>query len=282
MAEVYMAVIVGTGTPVINGITIVSALGVFCSSFSKKIPAHGHAEAEDSTVFFDITRTNTLKTSLSNVKRTELLKADYEYWSSTEFLDCVNSVPAEGEMTFLDAESLFICVPESAFRCPRGNLYQERDGVSMGSPFDVLFTNFFMGSVQKKVFSRTQQPMAYGRYVDDTFVRTQTSKEREGLHQLLQEISGFRFTTGKGDNDTLTLLDVLLTQDGDRMNTKVYIKPTNPGLCLSGGSECPRRYKDSTIASFYRIVLTQCSSWTFTQKEFDRATQMLVNNGHSN
>ncbi|XP_076047330.1 uncharacterized protein LOC143028853 [Oratosquilla oratoria] len=61
----------------------------------------------------------------------------------------------------------------------------------------------------------------------------------------------------------------------------VYIKPTILGLCLSGESECPQRYKDSTITSFYRRALTHCSSWTSTQ-EFDRATQMLVNNGHPN
>ncbi|XP_076069755.1 uncharacterized protein LOC143041631 [Oratosquilla oratoria] len=131
---------------------------------------------------------------------------------------------------------LRICTQESAFRYPRGNLYQQKDGVSMGSPLGVLFANFFMGSVEKEVFSRIQQPMAYGRYIDDIFVRTRTSEEREELRQLLQEISGLRFTTEETENGTLPFLDVLLTQEGDRMKTEVYIKPTNPGLCLSGES----------------------------------------------
>ncbi|XP_076067668.1 uncharacterized protein LOC143040459 [Oratosquilla oratoria] len=141
-----------------------------------------------------------------NALLTPLVPADYCYRSSTEFLDCVNSAPAKGEMASLDAESLFtcvsvprtidyicdhvyrssahpllaideyhlrellrICTQESAFRCPRGNLYQQKDGVSMGSPLGVLFANFFMGSVEKEAFSRIQQPMTYGRYIDDIF-----------------------------------------------------------------------------------------------------------------
>ncbi|XP_076045008.1 uncharacterized protein LOC143027576 [Oratosquilla oratoria] len=142
-----------------------------------------------------------------NALLTPLVPADYCYRSSTEFLDCVNSAPAKGEMASLDAESLFtcvsvprtidyicdhvyrssahpliaideyhlrellrICTQESAFRCPRGNLYQQKDGVSMGSPLGVLFANFFMGSVEKEAFSRIQQPMTYGRYIDDIFI----------------------------------------------------------------------------------------------------------------
>ncbi|XP_076032963.1 uncharacterized protein LOC143020430 [Oratosquilla oratoria] len=239
-----------------------------------------------------------------NALLTPLVPADYCYRSSTEFLDCVNSAPAKGEMASLDAESLFtcvsvprtidyicdheyrssahpllaideyhlrdllrICTQESAFRCPRGNLYQQKDGVFMGSPLGVLLANFFMGSVEKEAFSRIQQPMTYGRYIDDIFVRTRTSEEREELRQLLQEISGLRFKTQEAENGTLPFLDVLLTQEGDHMKIEVYVKPTNPGLCLSGESECPQQYKDSTIASLYRRALTHCSSWTSTQKD---------------
>ncbi|XP_076045811.1 uncharacterized protein LOC143028055 [Oratosquilla oratoria] len=46
-----------------------------------------------------------------NALLTPLVQADYCYRSSTEFLDCFNSAPAEGEMASLDAESLFTCVP---------------------------------------------------------------------------------------------------------------------------------------------------------------------------
>ncbi|XP_076031101.1 uncharacterized protein LOC143019348 [Oratosquilla oratoria] len=170
-----------------------------------------------------------------NALLTPLVPADYCYRSSTEFLDCVNSHLSTPYSQLMNTTS------ESAFRCPRGNLYQQKDGVSMGSPLGVLFANFFMGSVEKEAFSRIQQPMTYGRYIDDIFVRIRTSEKREELRQLLKEISGLRFTTEEAENGTLPFLDVLLTQEGDHMKTEVYVKPTNPGLCLSGESECPQQ-----------------------------------------
>ena len=249
-----------------------------------------------------------------------LVPTDNCFKSSREFLDCVNSTPAEGVMASLDMESLFtnvpvlrtidyicdhvyrssphpllniaeihlrellrICTQESAFRCPRGNLYQQIDGVAMGSPLGVLFANFFMGSVEKEVFSRIARPLSYGRYVDDIFVRTTDPENRDHLRRLLQEVSGLRFTTEEAVDGVLPYLDVLLTQNaGGTIHTTVYTKPTNPGSCLNGDSECPQRYKDSTIASFYRRALTHCSNWTSTQSEIDRSTQLLINNGHSN
>ncbi|XP_076029841.1 uncharacterized protein LOC143018367 [Oratosquilla oratoria] len=153
------------------------------------------------------------------------LATEYCFKSSREFLDCVNSAPAEGVMLSLDVESPFtnipvqrtidyicdhvyrsspvpllkieeihlrellrICTQEAAFHCPRGKLYQQIDGVAMGSPLGVLFANFFMDSVEKEVFNRFGRPLLCGRYVDDIFVRITDSEEREHLCCLLQEV----------------------------------------------------------------------------------------------
>ena len=99
----------------------------------------------------------------------------------------------------------------------------------------------------------------------------------------MEEVSGLRFTTEEDNNGSLPFLDVMLKKEEDgSTSTSVYVKPTNPGLCLNGNSECPQRYKDSTIASFFRRAITHCSSWEATTREFDRVTQVLVNNDHSN
>ncbi|MEL6606432.1 MAG: reverse transcriptase domain-containing protein, partial [Cyanobacteria bacterium J06614_10] len=240
--------------------------------------------------------------------------------SSRNFLDAINSAPEGGVISSLDVESLFtnvpvertinyicehiyrsddhplldipeahlrtllkICTQESAFRCPRGNLYLQVDGVAMGSPLGVLFANFFMGSVEKEVFDEVDRPLVYGRYVDDIFIKTNTPEEREALRRKFEQVSGLRFTTEEDNQGSLPFLDVLVKQDNEgRVSTSVYTKPTNPGLCLNGESECPQRYKDTTIAAFFRRALTHCSSWAATVKEFDRVCQLLVNNGHSN
>ncbi|XP_076059885.1 uncharacterized protein LOC143036421 [Oratosquilla oratoria] len=51
---------------------------------------------------------------------------------------------------------------------------------------------------------------------------------------------------------------------------------------MSGESECPKKYRDSTISTLFRRALSHCSSWPDTQKEIDRVHQLLINNGYSN
>ncbi|XP_076053675.1 uncharacterized protein LOC143032678 [Oratosquilla oratoria] len=113
---------------------------------------------------------------------TPLTPTQHSYVSSKDFLDSINDAPARGIISSLDVESHFtnvpilrtinyicdaiyrtgpspkldipeihlrrlleICTMETAFQCPRGNLYQQVDGVAMGSPLGVLFAHFFMG-----------------------------------------------------------------------------------------------------------------------------------------
>ena len=49
-------------------------------------------------------------------------------------------------------------------------MYKQTDGVAMGSPLGPALTNIFVGYYEEKLFSQTQKPPTYFRYVDDTFV----------------------------------------------------------------------------------------------------------------
>ena len=177
---------------------------------------------------------------------------------------------------------LELCTKEAPFVAPDGRMYKQVDGVAMGSPLGVLFANFFMGRVERDAFSTSQKPTIYARYVDDIFVLAKDVAEVQQLQQHLQEISGLHFTVELSSEGRLPFLDVLVNQLPEVFNTEVYCKPTNPGLCLNGRSECPDRYKRSTISAYVRRALTHCSSWSSVHKELERVTQVLVNNGYSN
>ena len=241
--------------------------------------------------------------------------------SSAEFLQLIKDSPASGTISSLDVESLFtnvpvpetinlICdrvyrnhttpplqIPEDALRrllelCTmsapftthRGHLYTQIDGVAMGSPLGVFFADFYMGVVEERVFQQTPKPPIYCRYVDDTFVKTNSKEEVDHLKDLFQRESVLRFTSEESNNGTLPFLDVSVHQDtsSNKITTDVYRKDTNLGLCLNGKSECPDRYKDSTISSYLRRAITHCSTWTSTSAEINKASQTLVNNGFSN
>ena len=240
--------------------------------------------------------------------------------SSTDFLEILRDAPPEENsiIASLDVESLFtnvpvdktigfildrvyrssdttpldipekhlktlleLCTKEAPFISPDGNLYQQIDGVAMGSPLGVLFANFFMGTIESALLA-TNRPSIYCRYVDDIFVRIKNLQELETLRHRFISASGLNFTYEESSSGRLPFLDILVTANTSGFKTTVYTKPTNQGLCLSGDSECPKRYLTSTISAYVRRALTHCSTWEETHHELERVTQVLVNNGYSN
>ena len=239
--------------------------------------------------------------------------------SSGEFLQAIRNSHPEGTIASLDVESLFtnvpvretidmiidrvyhndstpdldipelalrtlleICTMEAPFTDHKGQLYVQVDGVAMGSPLGVLFANFYMGTIEERVFSIIPRPRLYYRYIDDTFVSVSSEEELNRLKRTFEENSVLKFTFENDNDGSLPFLDVLVKQEEDRYVTSVYKKPTNEGLCLNGKSECPKRYLDSVIDSYARRALSHCTTWQDTHKELDRVSQILVNNGFSN
>ena len=50
-----------------------------------------------------------------------------------------------------------------------GILYEQVEGVAMGSPLGPLLANTFICSIEEKLEERNELPSFYKRYVDDTF-----------------------------------------------------------------------------------------------------------------
>merc|ERR1712215_90148 len=79
----------------------------------------------------------------------------------------------------------------------------------------------------------------------------------------------------------LPFLDVLVKMGSENFNTEVYTKPTSNGQCLNGRSECPQKYKDSTVTAYIRRAITHCSDWKSVHTEIKRSTWVLLTNGYS-
>ncbi|XP_063876914.1 uncharacterized protein LOC135109465 [Scylla paramamosain] len=210
---------------------------------------------------------------------TPYVPATYSLSSAIDFLDILKNSKTKRTIASLDVESLFTNVPvdrtinyiieridrddtkppldvaeevlrdllqcctkEAPFTCPRGQKYQQVDGVAMGSPLGVLLSNFFMGCVEE-VFSKISKSDVYCRYIDDIFIKTKEEEEIEHLRTYLQETSGLNFTIEKSSEGKMPFLDVLITQTEESFSTSQSNQLTQ---CLNGGSECLQRYKDST------------------------------------
>ena len=157
----------------------------------------------------------------------------YMIESTQEFIEIVKTVKQPKLLASLDAESLFtnvpindtlniiidamhnhpdlpppslsqdilrdlllICTTETPFRAPDKSIYQQIDGVSMGTPLGPMLANFYMYHLENNCFQNCPQikPPTYCRYIDDIFVVIDNFKLLENLKSYFKEHSKLSFT----------------------------------------------------------------------------------------
>ena len=164
--------------------------------------------------------------------------------STGEFVDILKCNKPQGILASLDVESLFtnvpveetiqiilryvfdqpgivppriprkviegmlrICTTRSPFLSPSGKLYQQTDGVAMGSPLGVLFADAYMCYVEDQVLKHCR-PHIYKRCVDDVYVEVENVDALRQLKSAFESASVLKFTTEIGLNNKLPFLDV--------------------------------------------------------------------------
>ena len=129
-----------------------------------------------------------------------------------------------------------------------GQLYEQTDGVAMGSPLGPLMANVFMCHLEEELTRDGLMPHLYRRYVDDTLARmpntdaaTMFLTTLNGLHPSLS------FTMELPVDDRIPFIGIEIIKNGTKLETQVYRKPTNTGLLLHFHSHTDKRYKDSLL-----------------------------------
>lgn len=242
----------------------------------------------------------------------------YSLKSSAEFIDLVKNRTRTGSLASLDVTSLFtnvpvertikiladyvyrhdalpgldipehilcamlrLCTTKSPFRCPKGNMYYQTDGVAMGSPLGVLFAQAFMAAVEDEVLGHApEKPPIYCRYIDDVLIEVRDQDALQQLKSRLETVSGLSFTVEESVEEKINFLDISIdTADGPFV-TSVHRKPTDAGRCLNYQSQCPQRYKSSVVRAYVHRALTHCSSWPLVHQELRRIKQTLADNSY--
>ena len=111
--------------------------------------------------------------------------------------------------------------------------YKQTDGVAMGSPFNPALANIFVGYYEEKLFSQTQKPPTYFRYVEDTFAIFDHEAE---AHEFLTKLNclhpSLRFTFEEEKDKCLPFLNVYVER------IILALKPVYTGNPLSLASIC--------------------------------------------
>ena len=152
-----------------------------------------------------------------------------------------------------------------------GKLYEQVDGVAMGSPLGPLMANTFMCSLEEKLSKSNNLPSFYNRYVDDTLTKQSSLESAESFLSILNNCHpSLNFTMEVEQEGKIPFLGMEITKKDGRLETKVYIKPTNTGLLLHYHSHVDKRYKRSLITTMLNRAYRLSSSWHHFNNECER------------
>ena len=150
----------------------------------------------------------------------------------------------------------------------------------MRSPLGPALANIFVGYYEEKLFSQTQKPPTYLRYVDDTFaIFDHKAEPHEFLIKLNCLHSSLKFTFEKEKDKCLPFLDVYVEKTDIGFETSVYRKPTFIGHYLRWESFSPLKHKTSLISTLVHRALI-----IYTKRrlngEIERIKKILLDNGY--
>nr|CAH8860241.1 unnamed protein product [Trichobilharzia regenti] len=161
-------------------------------------------------------------------------------------------------------------------------IYNQRDGVAMGSPLGPLLADVFMASLENGPLKETIDSLfMYKRYVDDTFI---VCDENTSTAELLRIFNGSHpcllFTIEEESDSSFHFLDVKLDRrENGTLLRSIYRKPTFTGQYTNFNSWVPLGRKRNLIHSLCSRIRKICSPETI-DRELDNLRSNLLNNGY--
>ena len=132
-----------------------------------------------------------------------------------------------------------------------GTVYQQVDGVVMGSPLGPSLANAFFAHDEQIWLNDCPdefKPVYYKRYVDDIFVLFRSTHHLEKFNEYLNtKHANIKFTNEKEVNASLPFLDLLISRHNKGFTTTVYYKPTFSGVYSNSNSFIADEYKHGLI-----------------------------------
>ena len=159
-----------------------------------------------------------------------------------------------------------------------GKLYEQIDGVAMGSPLGPLMANAFLCSIEEKLEQDNKLPDFYRRYVDDTLAIMKDVPTAEAFFSTLNNCHpSTSFTMELASDNKLPFVGMEVLKKGCKLETSVYRKPTSTGLLLHHQSHVDKRYKKSLIKTMVNHAFRLSSTREAFATECDRLKLMSAN-----
>ena len=165
-----------------------------------------------------------------------------------------------------------------------GKIYDQIDGVSMGSPLGPILANIFMCYLETTAMSTYLGilPILYRRYVDDCFLIFGSKAQSDVFFQFLnKQHKNIQFTKDDELDNSLPFLDIHITHNDDgTLSTSIYRKPTFSGLYLKWNSFVPKQFKTGLVNCLLNRAWKICSNSDLFHQEINFIKSTLAANGY--
>ena len=110
-----------------------------------------------------------------------------------------------------------------------GEMYDQTDGVAMGSPLAPILANLFMGFYEQRWLGSYlgEKPLLYRRYVDDIFCVFDDKEQALSFYEYINsKHPNIKFTFEEQVKGKLPFLDIMIDANESTVITSVFHKPT--------------------------------------------------------
>ena len=177
-------------------------------------------------------------------------------------------------------ELLLLCTKSVHFTF-NGDIYQQLDGVAMGSPLGPVIAGIFMVELENTLIpTLVDKLLFWRRYVDDTLCFVKKGKKEEVLIAINNFHENIVFTCEEERNNMIAFLDVLLIRQTNSIDMAVFRKETNTGLYINWNAFAPKKWKTSTLKMLVRRAYLISTKDYFREMELSylRDTFRDINN----
>ena len=150
-------------------------------------------------------------------------------------------------------------------------LYEQIDGVAMGSPCGPTFANLFLCHYENIWLNECPsnfKPIHYKRYVDDTFL---LFRDQHHINQFSDYINSkhynIKFTHEIEENNKLSFLDITVIRENNKFETAIFRKNIFTHLGLNFLSYEPMKYKINAIKTLIYRAFNLTSNYIYFNNE---------------
>ena len=188
--------------------------------------------------------------------------------ASKRFLDKKNQLVAENDEKLVTAGSILkalnLCIKNNYFQF-NGKTYKQKGGVGTGVKLAPPYACLGIGDFEKNAFSSNKEildaVMLWKRFIDDVFALFKGTEDeaKEFLDWLNSLMPGVVKFTSSFSMKKVEFLDLTITIENGRLETDLFVKPSNAQLYLDYKSDHPDHCKKSIIYSQALRAVERCS-----------------------